>query len=262
MAVDLILCGRGIPCIYYGTEQGLHNDTNQGNDPYNRPMMDRWDEDTPLYRDIACLAQLRRQNLAVQKGSMLTRALSDDVYVFERVYMGHSCLVALNKGPQQRVPLAQLALPDGAYENAVGADAGGKEAPIPLQVRGGCAELHLPKDAVQIYHHTPAVPTARAIVTLQLNGYRAQPGEQVYVLGDCPELGSWDQDRARALEWINANTWSLDVAFDASAGQRVRYKYAIKNATGQLLRENTLGHHHTVPTEGRTSFRDHWQVSG
>ena len=30
MAVDLILCGRGIPCIYYGTEQALHDDTNPG----------------------------------------------------------------------------------------------------------------------------------------------------------------------------------------------------------------------------------------
>ena len=38
-ALSFILTARGIPCIYYGTEQYLHNDTSGGTDPYNRPMM-------------------------------------------------------------------------------------------------------------------------------------------------------------------------------------------------------------------------------
>ena len=38
-AMAFILTARGIPCIYYGTEQYLHNDTSGGTDPYNRPMM-------------------------------------------------------------------------------------------------------------------------------------------------------------------------------------------------------------------------------
>ena len=38
-ALAFILTSRGIPCIYYGTEQYLHNDTSGGTDPYNRPMM-------------------------------------------------------------------------------------------------------------------------------------------------------------------------------------------------------------------------------
>ena len=43
---------RGIPCIYYGTEQYLHDDTEGGNDPYNRPMMEKWDTESPIYRDV------------------------------------------------------------------------------------------------------------------------------------------------------------------------------------------------------------------
>lgn len=58
LAVALIMTCRGIPCIYYGTEQYLHNDTNGGEDPYNRPMMDRWDMDTPIYQTMARSSEL------------------------------------------------------------------------------------------------------------------------------------------------------------------------------------------------------------
>ena len=50
VAIALIMTCRGIPCIYYGTEQYLHDDTDGGNDPYNRPMMEKWDNDTEIYR--------------------------------------------------------------------------------------------------------------------------------------------------------------------------------------------------------------------
>ncbi|NEP19523.1 MAG: cyclomaltodextrin glucanotransferase, partial [Leptolyngbya sp. SIO4C1] len=69
LAVVLIMTSRGIPCIYYGTEQYLHNDTEGGNDPYNRPMMTSWDQDTELYRQIRLLSGLRRLNPAVSVGS-------------------------------------------------------------------------------------------------------------------------------------------------------------------------------------------------
>ena len=39
IATCLIMTMRGIPCLYYGYEQYLHNDTDGGGDPYNRPMM-------------------------------------------------------------------------------------------------------------------------------------------------------------------------------------------------------------------------------
>ncbi len=47
LAINLIMTSRGIPCIYYGREQYLYNDTNGGEEPYNRPMMEKRDTDTP-----------------------------------------------------------------------------------------------------------------------------------------------------------------------------------------------------------------------
>src|SRR6476469_5530503 len=56
LAICLMMTTRGIPCIYYGTEQYLHDDTEGGNDPYNRPMMEKWDTDSPIYRDVRLLS--------------------------------------------------------------------------------------------------------------------------------------------------------------------------------------------------------------
>jgi cyclomaltodextrin glucanotransferase len=74
MALALILTCRGTPCIYYGTEQYLHNDTNGGADPYNRPMMERWDTGTPAFLLVKRLAAVRRENPAVQYGSHRIKA--------------------------------------------------------------------------------------------------------------------------------------------------------------------------------------------
>jgi cyclomaltodextrin glucanotransferase len=252
MAVDFILCARGIPCIYYGTEQGLHNDTDQGKDPYNRPMMECWDDQAPIYQDIAKLSQLRRNNLAVQKGNTRTCALTDDIYVFERAYMGHFCLCAMNKGLEQRVTLEASGFPDGEYPNLLGSER--------VRVRAGRAELVLRPDAVQVYHHTPSVPKAQVVVTLQVHGYKSQPGELLYAVGDCAELGNWDTERAVLLEYVNESTWSVDVSFLQSVGQAVRYKYFVKDAAAQIVRENCLGHCHTVPPAGRYNWRDEWST--
>lgn len=92
LAVVLLMTSRGIPCLFYGTEQYLHNDTNGdsnpygNNDPYNRPMMVNWDTNTPLYREIRLLSGLRRLNPAVSLGSQWQKYLTPDVYCYSRRY--------------------------------------------------------------------------------------------------------------------------------------------------------------------------------
>ena len=49
-AMAFTLTSRGIPCIYYGTEQYLHNDTSGGTDPFNRPMMTNFSTSTTAYQ--------------------------------------------------------------------------------------------------------------------------------------------------------------------------------------------------------------------
>ena len=96
-AMALVLTSRGIPCIYYGTEQYLHNDTSGGTDPYNRPMMSAFSTSTTAYTLTNRLSSLRRSNPAIPYGSMTQRWISNDVYIYERKFFGSVVLVAINK---------------------------------------------------------------------------------------------------------------------------------------------------------------------
>lgn len=249
MAVDFILTARGIPCLYYGTEQLLHNDTNWGNDPYNRPMMETWKTDTPIYEDVKKLSRLRRMNPAVQKGAMLTRYLTRDLYVFSRTYMGNVCLVGMNKGNAEKIPLINIPLPDGTYKDVLGGAS--------LTVKAGEAQMSLPRNGVCVYSYITAPVTGQAVICLQVNGYATEYGEDVYVTGDCPELGEWDVCKAVRLDFINSNTWCADIPFNESCGKFIRLKFLVKK-DGQIKRESGIGHLRLLPKDGYEVWKINW----
>lgn len=90
----------GVPCIYQGDEYGEPG----GNDPDNRRMMrfEGYNE-----REAAQLATtqqligLHRQTMPLLYGDMTTLALTDDVWVYLRAYMGEWTLVALNTSDKE-----------------------------------------------------------------------------------------------------------------------------------------------------------------
>lgn len=65
-ALTFIFTAEGIPCVYYGTEQGLAG----GNDPANREDMWETDYDTnhSLYRFTKKLAGIRKSSKALRRG--------------------------------------------------------------------------------------------------------------------------------------------------------------------------------------------------
>src|SRR5919197_1326029 len=79
----------GIPCIYYGTEQGF--DGAGDNDRYIREAMfggtfgafrscDRhfFDEDTPVYRELANILAIRQDKMTLRRGRQYLREISGD----------------------------------------------------------------------------------------------------------------------------------------------------------------------------------------
>jgi glycosidase len=116
-ALAFTLTSRGIPCIYYGTEQYLHNDTSGGGDPYNRPQMTSFSTGTTAYSLINQLSTLRRNNPAISYGSMSQRWINNDVYIYERKFFGSTVLVAINKNNSSSYNITGLnsALPAGSY---------------------------------------------------------------------------------------------------------------------------------------------------
>lgn len=263
IAVNLLMTTRGIPCLFYGTEQYLHDDTNGdaniygNNDPYNRPMMETWDTDTPLYQDIRLLSGLRRLNPAVSLGSQWQKYLTPDIYCYVRRYRGSRCFVALNRREAVTLEQVDTELPDREHTCVL--------SRRKFEVKDGkIYNLELGDREAIILSHVEERVRGQAIVRVQLNGLATQPGEAVVVTGDCPELGNWNIDNAYPLEYINSNTWFGEIPFNESAGKAIAYKYAIvyKNAEGHdthiPLRENLVCRRWLVAEEGLVKWRDTW----
>jgi cyclomaltodextrin glucanotransferase len=252
LALNLLMVGRGIPCLYYGDEQYLHDDTNGGADPYNRPMMQAWDTETPVCRNLRTLARVRRENPAVQRGFHQPRFLSPDSYVFERGWGDSVCLAAFNRGHARSVGPVATALPDGEHACVL---TGRK-----VEVRGHRIES-LPlgdDDSLVLSHVVPDPPRRGTRVTFQLNGYGTAYGERIAVVGSCPELGEWDAARAPVLRYVNQNLWEGDVDFPSSAGGLVRYRYVMLRDGSDPLFEGVLPRRAWVPADGRELRTDRW----
>ena len=251
LALILILTCRGIPCLYYGTEQYLHNDRNGGNDPYNRPMMENWDTNTQLYQDIKLFSKLRRLNPAVSLGAHLEKYLSRDIYCYTRRYRDSRCFVAINKGLPTTIDVKNTDLEDGEYNCIV--------SHRRFEVRDGAiSSLHLGEKDVIVLSYVGDRVQGQTLVRVQLNGKATQLGESIVVTGDCPELGNWDIDKSYVLEYINANTWFGEIPFNESAGQAITYKYALVRKNQEPIYENLVCRRWILARQGTLKWQDTW----
>ncbi|MFQ3613262.1 MAG: carbohydrate-binding module family 20 domain-containing protein, partial [Cyanobacteriota bacterium] len=241
----------GIPCLYYGTEQYLHNDTDGGNDPYNRPMMERWDPESPLYRQIRLLSGLRRLNPAVSLGSQWRKYLTDDVWCYTRRYRDSRCFVALNRGETTHLEHVETEFPDGEHTCILTRQK--------ITVKDGAIHgLDLETRSVIVLSHVGERVKGQVIVRAQLNGVNTQPGEWIVVIGDCPELGNWDIAQGYPLEYINANTWFGEIPFNESAGKPIAYKYVLLREGQSPIWENVVARRWLLAPEGIVKWRDPW----
>lgn len=99
---------RGIPCLYYGTEQYF----NGGNDPFCREDMfdgqfeqgpslgNNFDQTAAGYRYVRRLNQLRREHEALRRGTFTTRQVSSSpgLFAYSRLHAGKEVLVLINTG--------------------------------------------------------------------------------------------------------------------------------------------------------------------
>ena len=253
LAICLLMTSRGIPCLYYGTEQYLHNNTNGGNDPFNRPMMERWDRETFLYQLIQLLSKLRRLNPAVSLGSQQQKYINADVYCYSRCYRDSRCLVAINKGHPITINVQSTGLEDGEYYCIL--------SDRRFEIQGGqLTGLFLDHQEVIILSYIGDRVQGKTIVRVQVNGIKTQLGETVVVVGDCPELGNWDISKAYALEYINANTWFGEIPFNESAGKAITYKYVLRRENQAPLYENLVGRRWILVNQGTVKWQDIWAI--
>ncbi len=115
LAMTFLFTARGIPVVYYGTEQAHYG----GGKPteyqgiateFNREVQTSWDQNSNLYLWIKRLAQIRSQYAALRRGTMREMWIEDSVYAYSRRVdaTGEEAIVAMTNSwdPQTRtIPL-------------------------------------------------------------------------------------------------------------------------------------------------------------
>ena len=106
---------QGIPCVYYGTEQGLHG---SGTDEAVREALwggPGFDATNPFYVDLQAIAQVRRTQPALRYGRQYFRPVSGDgqnygvspfpggVVAFSRILNDVEVIVAANASQSQTI---------------------------------------------------------------------------------------------------------------------------------------------------------------
>lgn len=118
VALAVLLTSRGIPNIYYGTEQYVLPD--DSSDVAGRVFMQTecsFDTNTTAYQLIKQLADLRQENDAIAYGTTSVLYSDTNVIVYERQFYDNVVVVAVNRQPEQSYTISNLgtSLPLGNY---------------------------------------------------------------------------------------------------------------------------------------------------
>ncbi len=152
---------RGLPCLFYGTEQGFDGDHAPGQPENNREDMfdnrewaanhpgDHFDQKHELYLWVQSLNKLRKDLEPLRRGEFVARA-SDrggaGIYAFSRIGPKDEVLVVLNTSKETKTARVPL---DGGLGGCVLVDlTGTKEA---VQAGNNGVELTIPGYGARIY---------------------------------------------------------------------------------------------------------------
>ncbi|MBN7819550.1 alpha-amylase family glycosyl hydrolase [Bowmanella yangjiangensis] len=320
VALALTLTSRGIPNIYYGTEQYVNG--HDGSENGGRVFMQTdtsFSQTTRAYKIIQKLSALRQQNDALAYGQTSILYSSADVLVMSRKFYDKQVIIAVNRSPYNSytVPTLSTSMAAGNYTDVLTGELGGSS----VSVSGGqLASFQLSQQEVNVWSYDPNLGTAPKIgdmqstigrsgnqvklfgtgldgslqvkfdttnATVVANDYHSatvtipavaagsrsvsvvkggvtsntfafevlsddqnqmifhvvaytQPGEQVYVVGNIPELGNWDP--AKALDaFHNPNPsewWKWFLPVSVPKGTNIQFKYIIKDSMGNVTWES------------------------
>ena len=112
--------------------------------------------------------------------------------------------------------------------------------------------------AVDVTHRVKR-STAAPSATVTFNAYATvAPGERLAVVGNAPQLGSWDPAKAVRLSASHYPQWTAQVAIPA--GTALEYKYVKLATDGTVTWESRPNRAATVPADGWLSTSDGWDA--
>jgi len=176
-ALAFTLLSRGVPAIYYGTEQYM---TGTG-DPDNRARMTSFSTATTAYKLISKLAPLRKANPAVAYGTTTQRWVNSNVLIFERQFGTSVAVAAINRDLVNATSITGFytALPAGSYTDVLsGQGLNGND--ITVGSGGAVNNFTLAAGAVAVWQYTAAI-TAPTIA--HVGPMMGKPGNTIAIDG-------------------------------------------------------------------------------
>ena len=346
IAFVLQMTSRGIPCIYYGTEQYMADAAGGSSDPYNRADMTNFSQTTRAYQIISKLAPLRKTNPALAYGTTQERWLNNDVYVFERQFGDSVVLTAINRNQSIGYDLSNLmtSLPNGTYTDELDNLLGGGNITV---TDGDVSDYYLGAGQCAVWQYTASqedepiigninpkmskpsntvtitgrgfgstvgsvkfgtvnatvvswsdsmikvtvpsgisgevgvtVTRSNGTVSTAFGGFDVLTGEQVsvrfkvnnattsygtnvYIVGNVPELGSWDPSKAIGPLFNDTATigeyptWFYDVSVPANT--LIEFKFIKIDGSGNVTWESGSNHTYTTPISNTGDVTVNWQ---
>ncbi|MEU7425372.1 pullulanase-type alpha-1,6-glucosidase [Streptomyces sp. NPDC040750] len=268
LANELMFLSRGNPVVYYGDEQGF---TGSGGDKDARQTMfasrvadyldddeigtdrthasDAYDTSAPLYRQIAALAKLRKDNPALTDGVQTERYAADGagVYAFTRTdaRTGQEYVVALNNADEAKTASFPTGSAGMTYRGIYGTHAtadSDADRKVTVTVPAGSAVVLKAAGPLAEPTAKPSLtlkaPDAGATGTVELSAdvdggrldrvvFAAQVGN-----GPWRTLGSADHAPYKATQTIGG---------DVKAGTALRYKAVVVDSAGHTASATAAG---------------------
>lgn len=249
MALAVLLTSRGVPTIYYGTEQYLTGN----NDPENRKPMPAFDTETTSYKVISSLAELRKSNLAVGYGDTTERWINSDVYIYERKFGDSVVVTAINKGTSD-YPISNLftTLPAGQYQDVMNNILDGNE--ISVNSTGAVNTFTLSAKSAAVWEYTkeetkplighvgPMEGSPGNLITVNGEGFGSETGKlkigtanvlieswsNEEIKFKVPDIASGNYDISlNTADGLSSNVYE---DFEVLTGKQVSVRFVVNNA--------------------------------
>lgn len=250
-AYAIMLTSRGIPTIYYGSEQYMAGST----DPYNRGDMTSFSTTSKAYTVISKLAPLRKSNPALAYGDTEQRWINNDVYIYEREFGNSVVLTAVNKSTTASYNITGLytALPAGTYSDVLSGTLSGNS--ITVAGSGSVTAFDLGAGEVGVWQYSggasapsignvgPTMAKATDIITIDGKGFGSAAGS-VKIGTTSATIVSWNDSQIKAaIPSMTAGTYNVTVVssgnvtsnifdkFQVLSGAQVTVRFYVNNAT-------------------------------
>lgn len=274
-ALTFIYTARGIPVVFQGTEQNRGNANGQIisgiADTWNRWSMqtkdangnvtkDYFDTSTDTYQLIADLNGLRSQYEALADGTQREMWTSMHTYAFSR---------RVDSGENEGQELIC------AFHNAEGTESTTMSIRAESSITPGTTLVNVfnPNDKITVSSDNkititltgnsskiyvvdedadPLIP-----VTFTINNATTNWGENVYIAGNCEELGNWNPEKAVGPAVCpNYPIWTLTAYLPA--GTNIEFKAIKKDANGNVTWQDGGNRTYSVPASGTGQITINW----